>query len=731
MTTKIQTQLSASQQSDTVVSSTGVLQPSLEKTTEFEQDSLQSSITNSTDFKNSAFRENFSRIPVGRGSMPLVQAQLVVGQPNDKYEQEAERVAEQVMRMPQPNGLILQERDPTVQHYKSELDQPLQRQLFESEAMAPEQEEEEEEKTVQAKASSSQPLIRHDLSGANGKVQRQSVENEEEKEEETSVQTKSNVSGQTIVTPTLETQLSSGQGVGHSLPKSTRTLMESRFSQDFSHVRVHTNSPAVQMNRDLNAQAFTHGHHIYFGQGQYQPQTQSGQKLLAHELTHVVQQTGGHKVQTKSLVQLRSLPTVLPRRESPDTSPEAHPARARAAPQPSVPLSIPEIPEPEPVTPKQEERPETERPTSETEESRSVAPAESAAPPAAPTEAGTERADVELLMPEPPSELSAEAQGRLEHAQSQANQATAATSELLSADTNVDAAREAVAEPQEETQARASDALVEALGERPAPSPEIEELCQRIYRIIREQRPPDEEALIEADPEAAAREAGNQLNQSIEEDVQRVEGNYDQLDEPQEGTPEQLPQEIETPPEQVETPEIGATEAVPDPIPAEDVSLDADVNASSTRIEEAGLNTEPARLAAEGAPDGPIASAQSAQDELTETAQRVPAEVLAEQQQALAAASADMATLQETALAALAASRTSTVTGVQSQQTAMVGSEEQMRAQVGQQAQQIFSAAQQQVNTLLAPLQQNAMNKWEQGKTLLTTKFRQSLADVR
>jgi hypothetical protein len=76
--------------------------------------------------------------------------------------------------------------------------------------------------------------------------------------------------------------------------------MEPRFGVDFSQVRVHTDGAAVQMNRDLNAQAFAHGSNIYFGAGKYNPSSSDGKQLLAHELTHVVQQTGGDKLTSQS-----------------------------------------------------------------------------------------------------------------------------------------------------------------------------------------------------------------------------------------------------------------------------------------------------------------------------------------------------------------------------------------------------------------------------------------------
>jgi hypothetical protein len=73
----------------------------------------------------------------------------------------------------------------------------------------------------------------------------------------------------------------------------TQSFMESRFGTDFSDVRIHTGSQAVQMSRGLNAQAFTVGNDVYFNEGKYSPNFDSGKHLLAHELTHTVQQGGG------------------------------------------------------------------------------------------------------------------------------------------------------------------------------------------------------------------------------------------------------------------------------------------------------------------------------------------------------------------------------------------------------------------------------------------------------
>jgi hypothetical protein len=78
---------------------------------------------------------------------------------------------------------------------------------------------------------------------------------------------------------------------GEPLDASTRSFMEPRFGHDFSNVRVHTDARAAQTADALNAQAYTVGNHVVFGNGNYLPGTNTGQQLLAHELTHVVQQS--------------------------------------------------------------------------------------------------------------------------------------------------------------------------------------------------------------------------------------------------------------------------------------------------------------------------------------------------------------------------------------------------------------------------------------------------------
>lgn len=109
---------------------------------------------------------------------------------------------------------------------------------------------------------------------------------------------KSGATDTLAVNPATESYLGSIAG-GRSLNTTERSFFESRLGYDFSKVRVHTDSAANESANSMNALAYTNGNNIVFGTGQYRPGTAEGTKLLAHELTHVVQQSGSGNVQTK------------------------------------------------------------------------------------------------------------------------------------------------------------------------------------------------------------------------------------------------------------------------------------------------------------------------------------------------------------------------------------------------------------------------------------------------
>jgi hypothetical protein len=129
-----------------------------------------------------------------------------------------------------------------------------------------------------------------------------------------SVQRKENNSDSPAPAHNLESNLTRSKGSGSALDKSTRSEMESAFGADFGNVKIHTNSDAVKMSKDLHAQAFTHGSDIYFNEGKFNTSTSFGKNLLAHELTHTLQQGAV----SRKPIQKAGEPTAAPAAPAPD-----------------------------------------------------------------------------------------------------------------------------------------------------------------------------------------------------------------------------------------------------------------------------------------------------------------------------------------------------------------------------------------------------------------------------
>jgi hypothetical protein len=116
-----------------------------------------------------------------------------------------------------------------------------------------------------------------------------------------------NNSGPEIAPPIVHEVLRSP---GRPLDDATRGFMESRFNHDFSGVRVHNDERAAESARAVNALAYTVGNHVAFGAGQYAPGTILGRKMLAHELSHVVQQINGTAIDQLNGIKVDGVDTV-------------------------------------------------------------------------------------------------------------------------------------------------------------------------------------------------------------------------------------------------------------------------------------------------------------------------------------------------------------------------------------------------------------------------------------
>ncbi|MGE0827389.1 MAG: DUF4157 domain-containing protein [Candidatus Binatia bacterium] len=275
------------------------------------------------------------------GGVPALQAKLKVNPSGDAYERQADSVADSVMRAPkesplaQPTGVRTDSisRMPSTGGNATELKddskqlaQPLQRVSRSPLRQHPQAGEEFEEsgspllqraeknggegdstsrpQPVQrrvSQADSEKPIqtaLKGNTEEPSAPVQRkerdeQTVSRQAQKPEEEAIMRRSRGKGDAPPIPEgFAAQLHSSHGEGKPLPPDHRQFLESQLASDLDNVRVHEGPKATNLNRSINAQAFTRGSNIYFDNGAYDPNSSSGQRLLAHELTHVVQQ--GH-----------------------------------------------------------------------------------------------------------------------------------------------------------------------------------------------------------------------------------------------------------------------------------------------------------------------------------------------------------------------------------------------------------------------------------------------------
>lgn len=176
-----------------------------------------------------------------------LQAKLEVGAIKDRYEQEADRAAEQVMRMPASHG------------------------------------------GMHSTLSVDGPKVQRMCAKCEEEVRRQPMTEEEE------LRTKRDQGSAPLVGADLQARVGALRGQGQPLHASIRHFFEPRFGRRFDQVRVHKDERATALAKSLHARAFAFGNDIAFAANEFRPDTGRGKKLLAHELTHVVQQSGGRQ----------------------------------------------------------------------------------------------------------------------------------------------------------------------------------------------------------------------------------------------------------------------------------------------------------------------------------------------------------------------------------------------------------------------------------------------------
>jgi hypothetical protein len=224
-----------------------------------------------------------------QGKIIGLQRKLTVGAADDQYEQEADHMARQVMSMPDTKSNAMQ---PGMSQ-EEEKEKTLQTKALGASITPFAQRETGSPEEVEDKDKEKKGALQAKRAEEGIGLQRQ-PEMEEEEKKPIQARAAGSQAHSFEAGDDVESRLTQSKGGGSLLPDSVRAYIEPRFGTDFSHVRVHTGNEAMQMNRDVGAQAFTHGSDIYYGANHHP----GNLELTAHELTHVVQQTGAKPLQS-------------------------------------------------------------------------------------------------------------------------------------------------------------------------------------------------------------------------------------------------------------------------------------------------------------------------------------------------------------------------------------------------------------------------------------------------
>jgi Domain of unknown function (DUF4157) len=223
----------------------------------------------------------------------FIQAKLKISHPQDAYEQEADRVADQVMRMPNPAtgraaGGLGQAALPQIQRMCTGCEDELHRQADEEDGGGSEHLVDNDMPSPEEMTETPTSLVAQYRPDA--RVQRACGACAEKQE----------IRAREASEPLSADGFEPIQNGGQALAPAARAFFEPRFGHAFDHVRIHTDAQAGESARAVNALAYTVGHNIVFGAGQYKPDTSEGRRLIAHELTHVVQQGAANVLRPSS-----------------------------------------------------------------------------------------------------------------------------------------------------------------------------------------------------------------------------------------------------------------------------------------------------------------------------------------------------------------------------------------------------------------------------------------------
>ncbi|MGC9506092.1 eCIS core domain-containing protein [Baaleninema sp.] len=590
-----------------------------------------------------------------------LQAKLTIGKPGDSYEQEADSIAAQVMKMPD-----------------------------------------------------SKPSPRNP-----------ELDDNDAKPQTTPVRPKLQLRGNanpSQASPQFEQTLNRRKGQGQPLAKETREFMESRFGTDFSGVRVHTDGEAAQLNKEVGAKAFTHGRDIFFNSGRYNPGSSSGKELLAHELTHTIQQTG-NTLQPKSRSRdraksnkiqpqfLTTIPSVQRRedRESEAVSP------ATAAPKTETPSSR-EPPSPSAATSATQTAEASGKPQT------AALPSQETAQPATPSGGETSKMAGETAAS--PTQTAQGGGGTAAPASADADpafQAVVADSEAAAtqqkqhprADSEAQAAQDAAESPANEVESQGQDRQVTELEQQPPGTFDGEQfkaaLMQRIEAVVPQTEEEAEGFKDNNQLDSVRQSVSSQVTEEQEQAAAPIEDKA--ADPPDTSGLEPRTAEPLEPSESQPPSHIAAEGAAPKPRSEAEVS--APLQANSASLDEQMEAAEVTETQLEQSNEPQFVSALAAKQEAQTDAQTAPGMYRQGEQGAIAQSQGQAVSLVKTGLQEMHGQQSEAMAQALGVQGDTKGKDEQKRKEVADRINEIYEKTKGDVETALDGLESEVTSRFD------------------
>ena len=667
-----------------------------------------------------------------------LQAKLRIGQPRDKYEQEADRMADAVMRMPEPHlqrqpveeeegeeelvqtKTITEQTTPLIQRQgENEEEEEVIQSKFETNSFFPLQfqvEDKKKEEYVQTRsfAEKNTPLI-----------QRQKEKEEEEEEEET-IQTLTvqkheeeeevvqSSSGEAVSLTNSTSKTAEAihtRGSGAPMHPTIKRTLESFMGVDLSEVRVHNDSSAHQASANLKAKAFTHKNHIWLGPGE----SQTDLRLMGHETTHVLQQGGIVRRKPLDTEEDEELIQTLPNSEAEQatTSHESRsPSRTPSSSSSGGRSTVPAERRTQAAAPTMAARVEVPQARAEARERRAALPGASVPETTPPAPAGVAPEDQER------HQVVIE---RLEEAATQQEGAAASSdSQRQASEQAAEQASAAAPSPANEAQARGQAAQVETMNAQEAGEVNQESFLEIVRRRLREITPSTPSGMDEFRERGGASGLREGLLQTTNQQAEGAQGAIRSATET-----EPVPGEARVPealPEQAgpgQVPDLRAQEVLPQAREEAEVSLEENRQDVESRLGEENLTEDRLRRAN----DPRFTAVQETREAVHEHADTAPQEYREEEQTLLNEQEGAIASEETTAVREMEQSRERSQREIEAEQQTAMTVEERRRQEVSNHIEGFYTRTREVVEERLEGLNQDVESRFTEGERRARERF--------